>query len=33
VLVLAFCLPIVAFRSVIVPLTAVVLNLLSVTAG
>src|SRR5262249_21320664 len=33
VLVLAFCLLMVAFRSVIVPLTAVVLNLLSVAAA
>jgi RND superfamily putative drug exporter len=33
VLVLAFCLLLVAFRSVVVPLTAVVLNLLSVAAA
>jgi RND superfamily putative drug exporter len=33
VLVLAFCLLMIAFRSVIVPLTAVVLNLLSVAAA
>ena len=33
VLVLAFCLLLVAFRSIVVPLKAVVLNLLSVAAA